>query len=162
MSIFYHAMSISYHIPDPTKISISRLKKRWYGQSPRFGLGAPMKWTPVFFAYGILVACGGSTPTSPPTQGTAYFAMDGVSCTYAGTKAITFYIAAAEVGTESLLGGATSTGYLTKPSAGYTRAGNPVVQARIANYTPTGGALWTQRTSIKVPAGGSVTHTFTC
>ena len=31
--------------------------------------------------------------------------MDGVSCTYAGTKAITFYIAAAEVGTESLLGG---------------------------------------------------------
>ena len=95
-------MSISYHIPDPTKISISRLKKRWYGQSPRFGLGAPMKLTPVFFAYGILVACGSSTSTSPPTQGTAYFAMDGVSCTYAGTKAITFYIAAAEVGTESL------------------------------------------------------------
>src|SRR5204862_8261710 len=90
MSILHHTMSNSYHIPDPTKISSSRLKKRWYGQSPRFGLGAPMKLTPVFCAYGILVACGSSTSTSPPTQGTAYFAMDGVSCTYAGTKAITF------------------------------------------------------------------------
>lgn len=111
----------------------------------------------------LLPACGGD-PTSPPepAKGTAYFTIDQVSCVYSGTKSVTFYIANLEVGTESLVSGATSVGYLTKASAAYSQPGHPVAQARFANMTGSGGALWTYRTNINVPANGSVTHTFTC
>ena len=85
-----------------------------------------------------------------------------MSCVYTGTKAVTFYIATAEVGIESLIRGLTSTAYLTKATQAYAKSGNPVVQAQIANYTTTGGAPWTYRTSINVPVNASVTHTFTC
>lgn len=118
-----------------------------------------MKRLPLILAYGLLVACG--SPTAPQ-QGTILFKMDNVSCLYTGTKDVTFYIATLDVGTEAMLAGATSTGYLTKASRAYNRDGNPVVQARIANYTSAGGALWTARTSINVPAGGSATHVISC
>jgi hypothetical protein len=75
---------------------------------------------------------------------------------------VTFFIAGDSVGLQSLAAGATASGYLTKPSSGYKAPGNPIVQARIASYTLTGGALWTYRTNIVVPANGSVTHTFNC
>jgi hypothetical protein len=111
----------------------------------------------------LLSACGGATSPDPQAMGTAYFKMDQVSCAYSGAKSVTFYIATVDVGTQSLAGGATSTGYLTKPSATYaTPARGPVVQARIANYTATGGALWTLRTNINIPSNGTVTHTFVC
>ena len=111
----------------------------------------------------LLSACGGATSPDPQAMGTAYFKMDQVSCAYSGAKSVTFYIATADVGTQSLAGGATSTGYLTKASGTYaTPARGPVVQARIANYTATGGALWTLRTNINVPSNGTVTHTFGC
>jgi hypothetical protein len=120
-----------------------------------------MKRLPLILAYGLLVACG--SPTSPASQqGTVLFKMDNVSCQYAGTKNVTFYIATLEVGTDAMIAGTASTGYLTKASSAYPRAGNPVVQARVENYTPTGGALWTARTSLNVPDGGSVTHIVTC
>jgi hypothetical protein len=120
-----------------------------------------MKRVPLVLAYALLVAC--SDPTSPASQqGTVLFKMDNVSCLYTGTKNVTFYIATVEVGTETMVTGATSTGYLTKATAAYTRRGNPVVQARVDNYTPTGGALWTARTSLNVRGNGSVTHTITC
>jgi hypothetical protein len=108
-----------------------------------------------------LLACGGSTEPSR-LPGTAVFKIDGVTCTYTGTRNVTFYIAGDSVGMQALAGGVTSNGYLTKASGAYSRPGNPVVHARIANYTPTGGALWTLRTNIVVPANGSVTHSFTC
>jgi hypothetical protein len=120
-----------------------------------------MKRVPLILSYGLLLACG--SPTSPAQQqGTILFKMDNVSCLYAGTKNVTFYIATLDVGTEAMISGATSTGYLTKATSAYTRSGNPVVQARVENYTPTGGALWTARISLKVPVNGSVTHTITC
>lgn len=107
------------------------------------------------------LACGGSTePSGVP--GTAVFKIDRVTCTYAGTRNVTFYIAGDSVGLQSLAAGATASGYLTKPSSAYKAPGNPAVQARIASYTLTGGALWTYRTNIVVPANGSVTHTFNC
>ena len=110
----------------------------------------------------LLSACGGAT-SPDPQMGTAYFKMDQVSCVYAGTKSVTFYIGTVDVGTQTLAGGATSTGYPTKASATYAKpAGGPVVQARIDNYTATGGALWTLRTNINVPSNGTVTHTFVC
>jgi hypothetical protein len=109
----------------------------------------------------IILACGGSPtdPTSEPLKGTAYFTIDQASCVYAGTRAVTFYIATVEVGTQSLARGATSVGYLTKATSEYTTSGNPVVQARIG---AAGSALWTYRTNINVPTNGSVTHTFIC
>jgi hypothetical protein len=107
----------------------------------------------------LLLGCGGST--SPSGQGTAYFTIDQASCAYSGTKTVTFYIADLEAGTESLLSGATSLGYLTKATNAYTSAGNPVVHAKVANYAGA-AALWTQRTSITVPANGSVTHAVKC
>jgi hypothetical protein len=111
----------------------------------------------------LLSACGGATSPDAQAMGTAYFKMDQVSCAYSGAKSVTFYIATEDVGTQSLTGSATSTGYLTKASASYAKpAGGPVVQARIANYTTTGGALWTLRTSLNVPSNGTVTHTFVC
>jgi hypothetical protein len=88
--------------------------------------------------------------------------MDNVSCLYAGTKSVTFYIATLDVGTEAMLTGTASTAYRTKATIGYPRSGNPVVQARVANYTATGGALWTARSPLNVPVNGSVTHTFGC
>ena len=110
----------------------------------------------------LLSACGGAT-SPDPQMGTAYFKMDQATCVYSGAKSVTFYIATEDVGTQSLTGGATSTGYLTKASATYaTPARGPVVQARIANYTASGGALWTLRTNINVPSNGTVTHTFLC
>jgi hypothetical protein len=110
---------------------------------------------------GVLACGGGSTePTSLP--GTALFTIDRVTCTYSGSRDVTFYIAGDSVGMQALAGGATATGYLTKASSSYSRPGNPVVQARIANYTSSGGALWTFRKNIVVPANGSVTHSFTC
>lgn len=108
-----------------------------------------------------LLACGGSTEPSR-LPGTAVFKIDGVTCTYTGSRDVTFYIAGDSVGMQALAGGATATGYLTKATNSYTRPGNPVVQARISNYASTGGALWTFRTNIVVPANGSVTHSFTC
>jgi hypothetical protein len=107
----------------------------------------------------LLLACGGST--SPSGQGTAYFTIDQASCTYSGTKSVTFYIADVEAGTESLLSGATSLGYLTKATNAYASAGNPIVHAKLANYTGS-ASLWTQRTTITVPANGSVTHIVKC
>jgi hypothetical protein len=108
-----------------------------------------------------LLACGGSTEPSP-LKGTALFTIDRVTCTYSGNRDVTFFIAGDSVGMQALAGGATSTGYLTKATSQYARGGNPVVQARIANYTSTGGALWTFRTNIVVPGNSSVTHSFTC
>jgi hypothetical protein len=120
-----------------------------------------MKRLPLILAYGLLLACG--SPTDPAQQqGTILFKMDNVSCLYSGTKNVTFYIATLDVGTEAMLPGATSTGYLTKATLAYTRSGNPVVHARVANYTSSGGALWTLRTSLNVPVNGSVTHIITC
>jgi hypothetical protein len=119
-----------------------------------------MKRLSLILAYGLLLACG-SSPTAPQL-GTIWFKMDNVSCLYAGTKNVTFYIATVDVGTETMLAGATSTGYLTKATSAYIQSGNPVVQARVANYTSAGGALWTLRSSLDVPVNGSVTHTFTC
>ena len=120
-----------------------------------------MKRLPLILAYGLLVACG--SPTFPGSQqGTVLFKMDNASCLYAGTKNVTFYIATLDVGTEAMIAGTVSTGYLTKASRSYPRSGNPVVQARIENYTPAGGALWTARRSLNVPPNGSVTHTFSC
>ena len=110
----------------------------------------------------LLSACGGATSPDPQAMGTAYFKMDQVSCVYSGAKSVTFYIETVDMGTQSLTAGATSTGYLTKASATYPKPGGPVVQARIANYTTTGGALWTLRTNINVPSNGTVTHTFVC
>lgn len=111
----------------------------------------------------LLSACGGATSPDPQAMGTAYFKMDQVSCAYSGAKSVTIYIGTEDVGTQSLAGGATSTGYLTKATAAYAApARGPVVQARIANYTITGGALWTLRTNINVPSNGTVTHTFVC
>lgn len=108
-----------------------------------------------------LLSCGGSTePSGVP--GTAVFKIDGVSCVYPGSKNVTFFIAGDSVGIQSLAAGATATGYRTKPSSSYTSPGNPIVQARVASYTATGGALWTYRSNIVVPANGSVTHSFTC
>jgi hypothetical protein len=118
-----------------------------------------MKRIPLVLAYALLVACG--SPTGPQ-QGTVSFKIDNGSCQYTGTRSVTFYIGTIDVGTESMLVGATSTGYLTKSTSAYTRAGNPVVQARIANYTSTGGALWTARHPVNVPVSGAVTHTFIC
>lgn len=118
-----------------------------------------MKRLPLILAYALLVACG--SPTAPQ-QGTITFKMDNISCLYTGSKDVTFYIATVEAGTEGMIAGATSSGYLTKPSRAYSRSGNPVVQARVANYTSTGGALWTARVSLNVPSGGSVTHVLTC
>ncbi len=116
---------------------------------------------PLLLTYGLLLACG--SPTNPgPQQGTILFKMDNVSCLYTGTKNVTFYIATLDVGTEAMLAGTTSTGYLTKATLAYTRSGNPVVQARVANYTSNGGALWTTRTAINVPINGSVTHIINC
>ena len=109
----------------------------------------------------LLSACGGST-APVGGMGTAYFKMDQVSCVYSGVKSITFYVDVDAVGTESLTSGATSTAYLTKASSAYQQPGNPVVQARIANYTTSGGSLWTLRTNINVPSNGTVTHTFVC
>jgi hypothetical protein len=120
-----------------------------------------MKRVPLILSYGLLLACG--SPTSPAQQqGTILFKMDNVSCLYTASKNVTFYIATLDVGTEAMLPGATSTGYLTKATPAYTRSGNPVVQARVENYTSTGGALWTARTSVNVPVNGSVTHVLTC
>ena len=109
-------------------------------------------------AFAILGAC----TTSPPGSGTVYFNMDNVSCTYLGAKDVTFYIAAEEAGTESMVTSATSKAYITKVSTSYATPGNPVVHARIANYTPGGGALWTSRTNINVTAKDPVTHTIHC
>jgi hypothetical protein len=108
-----------------------------------------------------LLACGGTTEPSE-LKGTALFTIDRVTCTYSGNRNVTFYIAGDSVGMQALAGGATANGYLTKATSEYKTAGNPIVQARIANYTPTGGALWTFRTNIDVPANGSITHSFTC
>lgn len=111
----------------------------------------------------LVSACGGATdPRAEQSMGTASFKIDQVSCVYSGARSVTFYIANVDVGTESLTSGATSVGYLTKASAAYPQTGNPVVQAMIANYTATGGALWTLRTNIIIPANGAITHTFTC
>jgi hypothetical protein len=107
----------------------------------------------------VLAGCGGST--APGGQGTAYFKIDQASCVFAGTKLVTFYIADVEAGSESLLSGATSLGYLTKATRAYASSGNPVVYAKVANYAGS-AALWTQRTTITVPANGSVTHTVKC
>ncbi|MFL5465672.1 MAG: hypothetical protein ACJ79N_01280 [Gemmatimonadaceae bacterium] len=117
----------------------------------------------VVCACGLLLACGNSTEPRA-AQGTAYFKFDGVSCAYTGTKAITFYVGDDEVGTENMIGDATSAAYLTKATDAYppSKRGNPVVQARIANYTASGGALWTYRVAINVPVNASVTHIFTC
>lgn len=90
------------------------------------------------------------------------FTIDRATCTYSGNRNVTFYIAGDSVGMQALAGGATANGYLTKATSAYQRAGHPVVQARIADYTATGGALWTFRTNIVVPANGSITHSFTC
>ena len=120
-----------------------------------------MKRPLAVLAYAVLLACG-SSPTSNSPQGTAFFTIDNASCAYSGSKDVTFYIAALEVGTQSLATGATSTGYLTKATEAYPRSGHPVVQARLANYTPSGGALWTARNYVNVPTDGSVTYTFTC
>ena len=120
-----------------------------------------MKALPVLVTFVLLPACGGSTSPLGGT-GTAYFKIDQVSCVYSGTKSVTFYIANLEAGTESLPTGATSIGYRTKATSAYTQPGHPVVQARLANYTATGGALWTLRTNINVPVNGSVTYAFTC
>jgi hypothetical protein len=109
-----------------------------------------------------LLACGGGSTEPSPLTGTALFTIDRVTCTYSGNRNVTFYIAGDSVGMQALAGGATSNSYLTKATSEYKSAGNPVVQARIANYTSTGGALWTFRTNIVVPANGSVTHSFTC
>ncbi len=118
-----------------------------------------MKTLAAVLAVVPLLGCGGST--APNRQGTAYFTIDQASCAYLGTKSVTFYIADLEAGTESLLSGATSLGYLTKATSAYASAGNPVVHAKLANYAGS-AALWTQRTSITVPANGSVTHTVKC
>ncbi|HJP85885.1 MAG TPA: hypothetical protein VJ852_07850 [Gemmatimonadaceae bacterium] len=88
--------------------------------------------------------------------------MDAVSCVYTVSKSVTFYIAGVEMGTESLASGATSTAYLTKLSANYAKRGNPVVRARIAGYTATGGALWTLPANIEVTADVPVTHLVVC
>lgn len=128
-------------------------------------MGAPMKVLLAVLTFVLLSACGGGGSTTSPSAtatGTAYFRIDQVSCVYSGTKSVTFYIADLDVGTESLLTGATSVGYLTKATSAYTRSGHPVVQARLANYTATGGALWTTRSNITVPRNGSVTHAVTC
>lgn len=111
----------------------------------------------------LVSACGGATsPRAEQAMGIASFKVDQVSCVYSGARSVTFYIANLDVGTESLLSGATSVGYPTKASSAYATTGNPVVQAMVANYTATGGALWTLRTNIVVPANGATTHTFTC
>ena len=111
--------------------------------------------------YVALLGCG-SNPTAAPPQGTVYFRMDAVSCVYTVSKSVTFYIAGVEMGTESLASGATSTAYLTKLSANYAKRGNPVVRARIAGYTATGGALWTLPANIEVTADVPVTHLVVC
>lgn len=121
-----------------------------------------MKALLVLVTFVLLPACGGSTSPPGAGTGTAYFKIDQVSCVYSGTKSVTFYIDNVEAGTELLLTGATSIGYLTKATSAYTQPGHPVVQARLANYTATGGALWTLRANINVPANGSVTYAFTC
>lgn len=121
-----------------------------------------MKRLPLFSSLFALAACGSGTPSSPPDsflKGTAFFTTDRGSCTYAGTRSITFFIANDSVGIESLAAGVTSTGYLTKATSEYKTSGNPVVQARIGNP---GSGLWTLRTNINVPVGSSVTHVFSC
>ena len=113
------------------------------------------------FAFIALLACSNSAGPSP--QGTVFFKVDGLTCKYTGPRDVTFYIASAEVGTEALAGGATSTAYLTKPSSSYARPeANPVVWARIANYTGDGHALWTHASNIKVMASTPVTHIVGC
>ena len=89
--------------------------------------------------------------------------MSQVSCHYNGAKDVTLFINGVDAGTESMATGGTSLSHLTQASAAYTfPERNPVVSARIANYTPSGGALWTLRTNIKVMENESVTHTFDC
>ena len=120
-----------------------------------------MKSLFVGFALIAGLACGGATGPGP--QGTVYFKMDGLSCKYTGSRNVTFYIATTEAGTESLAGDATSAAYLTKPSARYAEPErNPVVWARIANYTPEGNALWTHASNINVTLGEPVTYTVIC
>jgi hypothetical protein len=109
----------------------------------------------------VLAACGSSTGPGGP-MGTAYFTIDQASCTWSGTRAVTFYIANDSVGIESLSRGQTSKGYLTKASSAYKTPGSPVIQARIENYTPAGSALWTHRDNINIPENGNATHAFTC
>ena len=118
-----------------------------------------MKHLPFVLGFSLLISCG--SPTGPQ-QGKLLFKIDNVSCAYTGTKSVTFYIATVDVGTETISTGTTSAAYLTKPSVAYPRAGQPVVQARIANYTSSGGALWTARYPVNVPANGTVTHIFGC
>ena len=121
-----------------------------------------MKSLVVALACFVFLACGNSTSPGPG-KGTVYFRMNTVSCKYNGTKDITFYIGADVAGTETINSGVSSAAYLTKPSAEYDFPERmPVVQARIGNYTPDGGALWTKRTNIKVMRDQSMTHTFEC
>ena len=108
----------------------------------------------------VLTACGSST--APADMGTAYFTIDQTSCTWLGTRPVTFYIADDSVGIESLSRGQTSKGYVTKASRAYKTPGSPTVQARIQNYTSAGFALWTHRDNINIPVNGSATHTFAC
>lgn len=124
-------------------------------------MGESMKPLVTLLAYFAFSACG--SPTAGPLQGTVYFRMDAVSCRYAGPKNVTFYVANEEVGTESLVADVTSSGYLTLVSDSYPEpGGNPVVRARVANYTASGGALWTTSTNIRVRANESVTQAFGC
>lgn len=112
------------------------------------------------------VACNDvqAAPASPMATGTVFFRTDPASCTYTGT--VTFLIEGIDVGTESLAPGVLSRGYVTTASSDFPRFGKPVVQAIVRGYTSatfqTPVTLWTYRTNILLPAGGSFTHTFTC
>lgn len=120
-----------------------------------------MKALLVAIGYLVCAACG--SPTSSPPQGTVYFRMSELSCDYHGSKDVTFFINGVEAGTESIAAGVSSLAYLTQASAAYAfPERNPVVSARVANYTATGGALWTLRTNIKVIENQSMTHSFDC
>lgn len=120
-----------------------------------------MKILIVVLACFVFVACGSAT-TPTLAQGTIHFQMDNLTCTYTGSKNVTFYIATEEAGTESMATGVASAGYRTNASASYPKPGNPIVQARIANYTKSGGALWTNIAHVKVMPNESVTQTFGC
>jgi len=110
-----------------------------------------------------LLACGKDS-TGPDAMGTVFFRMDPPSCTYAG--AVTFLIENQEVGTHTIAPGATSNGYETAATSTFTIPGRPVVQAMVRGYTnsyfTTPITLWTYRTNVLVPDGGTVTHTFIC